>query len=145
MLALIQRVTQAKVEVDAKAIAEIGPGLLTLVGIEQKDNVKTAEKLLEKILNYRVFSDSAGKMNLSLRQISGGLLLVPQFTLVADTSSGLRPSFSAAAKPKIAAGLFTQLVELAQQRHPNFAAGKFGADMAVTLCNSGPVTFLLSS
>lgn len=145
MKALLQRVSQARVEVAGQVVGAIEQGLLVLVGVEPQDNRASADKLLQKLLNYRVFSDAAGKMNLSLRDVSGGLLLVSQFTLVADTNSGLRPSFSSAAPPELGAQLFDYLLSQAQLAHPVVACGEFGADMQVHLVNDGPVTFLLQS
>lgn len=145
MLALIQRVTQAKVEVAGKIIGEIQHGILALVGIEKADTEKQADRLLEKILNYRIFDDADGKMNLSTRDVNGGLLLAPQFTLVADTSSGTRPSFSTAMAPDESKKIFGYLVQKAALTHQPHATGEFGAHMKVTLCNDGPVTFLLKA
>lgn len=145
MKALLQRVTQARVEVAGQVVGAIEQGLLVLVGVEPHDSQASADKLLQKLLNYRVFSDAAGKMNLSLRDVAGGLLLVSQFTLVADTNSGLRPSFSSAAPPALGAQLFEYLLSQAQLLHPQVASGEFGADMQVHLVNDGPVTFLLQS
>jgi D-tyrosyl-tRNA(Tyr) deacylase len=145
MKALLQRVTQARVEVAGRVVGAIDQGLLVLVGVEPQDSPASADKLLQKLLNYRVFADAAGKTNLSLRDVSGGLLLVSQFTLVADTRSGLRPSFSSAAPPALAAQLFDYLLAQAQQLHPQVASGEFAADMQVHLVNDGPVTFLLQS
>lgn len=139
MMALLQRVCQARVEVAGAVVGEIGPGLLALVCAEQGDGEAEADKLLA----YRVFSDATGKMNLSLQDVNGGLLLVSQFTLAADTRSGLRPSFSTAAPPAQGLALFERLVELAREQHPQVATGRFGADMQVHLINDGPVTFLL--
>ena len=119
--------------------------LLVLIGVEPQDTRASADKLLSKLLNYRVFSDAEGKMNLSLRDVGGGLLLVSQFTLAADTKSGLRPSFSKAAPPALGAELFSYLLEQARGVHDKVAAGQFGADMQVHLVNDGPVTFLLES
>ncbi|RRW47950.1 D-tyrosyl-tRNA(Tyr) deacylase [Pseudomonas luteola] len=144
MKVLIQRVTQARVEVDGEIVGEINQGLLALVGIEPTDNEVTCEKMLHKVLNYRIFSDAEGRMNRSLTDAGGGLLLVSQFTLVADTQSGLRPSFSTAAPPAQGAAVFSHLVGLARYRHAHVATGRFGADMQVSLTNDGPVTFLLS-
>ncbi|MDP3845755.1 MAG: D-aminoacyl-tRNA deacylase [Pseudomonas sp.] len=145
MKALLQRVSQARVEVAGQVVGAIEQGLLVLVGVEPHDSRASADKLLQKLLNYRVFSDAAGKMNLSLRDVGGGLLLVSQFTLVADTNSGLRPSFSSAAPPALSAQLFDYLLSQAQLAHPVVACGEFGADMQVHLVNDGPVTFLLHS
>jgi D-tyrosyl-tRNA(Tyr) deacylase len=143
MIALIQRVTGASVEVEGGTVAAIQRGILALIGIEASDDTDTAARLLDKVLTYRIFPDEAGKMNLHLRQIGGDLLLVPQFTLVADTRKGTRPSFSAAAKPEIARELFLALVATARAAHPRVEAGIFGADMQVRLVNDGPVTFNL--
>ena len=143
MIALIQRVTQAQVEVDGQRVAAIGRGILALVGIEAADSAESGAKLLQRVLGYRIFPDDAGKMNLDLRQIGGELLLVPQFTLVADTGKGTRPSFSEGARPEQAQALFAGLVEAARQAHPGTASGIFGANMQVSLVNDGPVTFTL--
>ncbi|MBI5451604.1 MAG: D-tyrosyl-tRNA(Tyr) deacylase [Gammaproteobacteria bacterium] len=143
MIALLQRVSAARVVVHGETIGEIGHGLLVLIGVERDDDEAKAERLLERLLGYRVFADEAGKMNLSVRDIGGGLLLVPQFTLAADTDSGLRPSFSSAAPPELGRCLFDYLVQRARQQHPVVASGRFGADMQVTLTNDGPVTFWL--
>ena len=143
MIGLIQRVTQARVEVDKTVIAEIGRGLLVLIGVEAGDSESRAERLLERILSYRVFPDEEGRMNRSLRDIRGGLLLVPQFTLAADTRKGARPSFSSAAPPATGQALFEHLVAGARARYPEVACGRFAADMKVTLTNDGPVTFWL--
>lgn len=143
MKALIQRVRGARVEVAGMVVGAIDQGLLALVGVEPQDDPQSVAKLLHKLLNYRVFSDAEGKMNLSLSDVGGGLLLVSQFTLAADTNSGLRPSFSSAAPPAQGAALFELLLEQARARHPLVASGQFGADMQVHLVNDGPVTFLL--
>lgn len=143
MRALIQRVREARVEVDGACVGEIGQGLLALVGVQPEDDAASVQRLLQRLLNYRVFSDADGKMNLSLRDVQGGLLLVSQFTLAADTRSGLRPSFSTAAPPEQGRQLFEHLVERARALHPQVASGRFGADMQVHLINDGPVTFLL--
>lgn len=143
MKALIQRVRGARVEVAGEVVGAIDQGLLALVGVEPQDTPASVEKILHKLLNYRVFSDAAGKMNLSLSDVGGGLLLVSQFTLAADTKSGLRPSFSSAAPPALGAELFDLLVIQARSKHPQVATGQFGADMQVHLVNDGPVTFLL--
>lgn len=143
MKALLQRVHFAKVEVEHICIGEIAQGLLVFVGVEKQDTPALAEKLLDKLLNYRVFEDAQGKMNCSLTDIQGGLLLVPQFTLAADTRKGLRPSFSSAAPPVQGQALFNHLVNYAKQQYPHVATGQFGADMQITLCNNGPVTFNL--
>jgi D-tyrosyl-tRNA(Tyr) deacylase len=125
------------------AIGSAGRGILALIGIEAADSPTIGARLLERVLTYRIFPDDAGKMNLDLRQIDGDLLLVPQFTLVADTSSGTRPGFSGGAPPDLAAGLFEGLVVAARNAHPRVASGEFGADMQVSLTNDGPVTFTL--
>lgn len=143
MKALLQRVSQASVSIEGTEVARIAEGLLVLVGIEPNDNQQSAEKMLHKLLNYRVFADEQERMNKSLTDTQGGLLLVSQFTLAADTRSGLRPGFSTAAPPAQAQALFEQMLSMAQQRHPNVQAGRFGADMQVQLVNDGPVTFLL--
>jgi D-tyrosyl-tRNA(Tyr) deacylase len=143
MKALLQRVRSARVEVDGETVGAIDQGLLVLVGVEPHDDAALADKLLKRLLAYRVFSDEQGKMNLSLTDIAGGLLLVSQFTLAADTRSGLRPSFSTAATPEQGRQLFEHLVERARALHPQVASGRFGADMQVQLVNDGPVTFLL--
>jgi D-aminoacyl-tRNA deacylase len=145
MKALIQRVRGARVEVVGEVVGAIDQGLLALVGVEPQDTPASVAKILHKLLNYRVFSDAAGKMNLSLSDVGGGLLLVSQFTLAADTKGGLRPSFSSAAPPALGAELFDLLVEQARGKHPHVATGQFGADMQVHLVNDGPVTFLLES
>lgn len=143
MIALIQRVTEAAVTVGGQLRGEIGPGLLALIGVERDDGPAQLERLLERLLDYRVFADAAGRMNLSLRDTGGGLLLVPQFTLAADTRSGNRPGFSTAAAPEAASALFARLVEAARAAHPRVATGEFGAHMQVSLTNDGPVTFWL--
>lgn len=145
MKALLQRVSQARVEVAGECVGAIAGGLLVLVAVEPQDTPASADKLLHKLLNYRVFSDAAGKMNLSLKDVVGGLLLVSQFTLAADTQSGLRPSFSTAAPPALGAELFDYLLAQARLQHAQVACGQFGADMQVHLVNDGPVTFLLQS
>lgn len=145
MKGLLQRVSGARVEVAGEIVGAIDQGLLVLIGVEPQDTRASADKLLNKLLNYRVFSDAEDKMNLSLKDVGGGLLLVSQFTLVADTKSGLRPSFSKAAPPALGAELFSYLLEQARRVHDNVAAGQFGADMQVHLVNDGPVTFLLES
>jgi D-tyrosyl-tRNA(Tyr) deacylase len=145
MKALIQRVQHARVEVDGEVVGSIDQGLLVLVGVEREDDQTRADKLLHKLLRYRVFSDEHGKMNRSLTDVCGGLLLVSQFTLAADTRSGLRPSFSSAAPPETGEQLYNYLLAQARQQHPKVACGRFGADMQVHLQNDGPVTFLLES
>ncbi|MEE4633826.1 D-aminoacyl-tRNA deacylase [Pseudomonas alliivorans] len=145
MKALLQRVQGARVEVGGEVVGAIDQGILVLVGVEPQDTRASADKLLHKLLNYRVFSDADGKMNLSLRDVSGGLLLVSQFTLAADTKSGMRPSFSKAAPPALGAALYDYLLDQARIAHSTVAAGQFGADMQVHLVNDGPVTFLLET
>ncbi len=143
MIGLLQRVRHAEVEVDRARIAAIGPGLLVLVGVERGDGREHARRLLERLITYRVFEDRDGRMNLSLRDTGGGLLLVPQFTLAADTRKGRRPGFSTAADPVLGRELFEYLVEHAGERVPGVQRGRFGADMQVGLVNDGPVTFWL--
>jgi D-tyrosyl-tRNA(Tyr) deacylase len=143
MLALIQRVTQARVEVEGTTVGAIGPGLLALVGIEPGDGEPQVARMTERLLGYRVFADARGRMNLGLAQAGGGLLLVSQFTLAADTASGMRPGFQTAAPPALAEPLFNRLVERCRAAHPVVETGRFGAHMVVSLVNDGPVTFLL--
>ena len=142
MKALIQRVKHAKVEVAGEVTGEIEQGLLILLGVEKTDTHETADKLLKKILAYRVFADEAGKMNLNVQQINGELLVVSQFTLVADTQKGTRPGFSKGASPQLGEELYDYFVEKSQQSIPT-QTGRFGADMQVSLQNDGPVTFML--
>ncbi|EWH04215.1 D-tyrosyl-tRNA(Tyr) deacylase [Pseudoalteromonas lipolytica SCSIO 04301] len=144
MQGLIQRVTQAKVEVDGEVVGEISKGILLLLGVEKHDTEQSAEKLLHKVSNYRIFTDQQGKMNLSLQDIQGELLVVSQFTLAADTKKGMRPSFSSAATPAQANALYEYFVEKAKAVDLRVATGQFAADMQVSLCNDGPVTFNLS-
>ncbi len=143
MIALLQRVSEARVDVAGETVGAIGRGLLVLVGVEREDTEATADRLLERILAYRVFPDTEGKMNLSVGDIGGGLLLVPQFTLAADTRKGTRPSFTPAAEPQRGLHLFDHLLQRAWEHHPDVQSGRFGADMQVTLVNDGPVTFWL--
>ena len=143
MIGLLQRVRMARVEVQGKIAGSIEQGLLVFVGIDRGDDESCADRLLERLLGYRVFPDSAGKMNLSVADMGGGLLLVPQFTLVADTEKGMRPSFTPAAPPSEGKRLFDYLVKNARHQHSPVEGGIFGADMQVTLTNDGPVTFLL--
>jgi len=145
VIGLLQRVTQAKVEVDDRIVGDIAQGLLVLVGVEKQDTSQTAARMVERMLGYRVFADAEGKMNLSVRDINGGLLLVPQFTLAADTAKGMRPSFSSAAPPETGQRLFNEFVALTKQQYEKVATGEFGADMQVSLINDGPVTFLLTT
>lgn len=141
MIGLLQRVDGAAVEVDGREIARIGPGMLVLVGVERGDDEGVADRLLGRLASYRVFADGEGRMNLSVTDTQGGLLLVPQFTLAADTSKGLRPGFSRAAEPAQAERLFGYLAKRAEKRLPGAQSGRFGAHMRVSLVNDGPVTF----
>jgi len=143
VIALIQRVNWAQVHIDNNLHADIGQGLLALIGIEKEDDNKQAQKLLDKILAYRVFADADGKMNLDLKDIGGDLLLVSQFTLAAETAKGLRPGFSTAKPPEEAEVIYDRFVQAAQDQHEFVQSGKFGADMQVSLENDGPVTFIL--
>jgi len=143
MIGLLQRVSSASVEVAGKQIGGIERGLLVLVGVERGDSAVEAERLLQRLLGYRVFPDGEGKMNLSLADIGGGLLLVPQFTLPADTRKGMRPSFTLAASPELGKVLFDHLVATAKAMHSCVETGEFAADMQVSLTNDGPVTFWL--
>jgi D-tyrosyl-tRNA(Tyr) deacylase len=145
MIALLQRVTHAEVLVDGALIGAIDAGLMVLVCAERADTEKDAEQLLTKLLSYRVFADEAGKMNRSVTDIRGGLLLVPQFTLAADTQSGTRPSFTPAAPPELGKQLFDHFVAQARLKHAMVSTGQFGADMQVSLTNDGPVTFWLQT
>jgi len=143
MIGLLQRVRRASVHVNDNEIGKIDQGLLVLIGVEKGDSIQQADRLLSRLLAYRVFSDDNDKMNLSVQDIDGGLLLVPQFTLAANTQKGLRPSFTPAASPDLGEQLFNHLLNNAQQQHSNVASGQFGADMQVSLTNDGPVTFWL--
>ncbi len=143
MIGLLQRVSAARVEVGGEIVGAIETGLLVLVGVERDDAEAQADRLLERLLGYRVFADPEGKMNLSVRDLGGGLLLVPQFTLAADTRKGTRPSFTPAAPPAEGERLFDYLATRARQRHAPVATGRFGAHMRVDLSNDGPVTFWL--
>ena len=144
MLALIQRVTHARVEVDGETVGAIGPGLLALVGIQPGDGEAQVARMSERLLGYRIFGDDDGRMNRSLSDCGGGLLLVSQFTLAADTASGMRPGFTSAAAPDQAEPLFARLIETCRQQHAGgVETGRFGAHMTVSLVNDGPVTFLL--
>lgn len=143
MIGLLQRVKHARVEVDGQSIGAIDTGLLVLVGVQRDDSEREADRLLERLLGYRVFPDAEGKMNRSVREVGGGLLLVPQFTLAADTHKGTRPSFTAAAPPASGRQLFDYLLARAGATHTPVASGRFGADMLVSLANDGPVTFWL--
>ena len=143
MLCLIQRVTRASVAVDGDTVGVIGPGLLALVGVEPGDAAAQVERTATRLLGYRVFADDAGRMNRALSDTGGGLLLVSQFTLAADTRSGMRPGFSTAAAPAEAEVVFDRLVAMCRERHPVVETGRFGAHMEISLVNDGPVTFLL--
>lgn len=143
MITIIQRVTEASVTVNGNVIGQIKQGILALVAVEKMDTIPIAERLLERILNYRIFADTNDKMNLSLRDIKGGLLLVPQFTLAANTDKGNRPSFASAAPPEFGREMFSYLQKYTIQNFENVQFGQFGADMKVTLINDGPVTFTL--
>jgi D-tyrosyl-tRNA(Tyr) deacylase len=145
MIALIQRVTQVEVVVAEQPVGQIGPGLLALIGVEREDSERNAERLVERLLGYRVFADAEGRMNRSLSEVGGGLLLVPQFTLAADTKKGTRAGFSTAAAPEEARRLFDLLAALTRRRHADVATGVFGAEMFVRLVNHGPVTFWLEA
>ena len=144
MQGLIQRVKQAKVEVAGAVVGEISQGILLLLGVEKQDTEQSAQKLLHKVSNYRIFTDEQGKMNLSLNDIKGELLVVSQFTLAADTKKGMRPSFSSAGTPEQANTLYEYFIAEAKKMGLTVATGQFGADMQVSLCNDGPVTFNLS-
>ena len=143
MKALLQRVSEASVTVDGTVVGEIGTGLLVLLGLDQGDDDTLAARMLDKILAYRVFPDDQGRMNRSVADVNGGVLLVSQFTLSADTRKGLRPSFSSALPPAEAEPLYERTLASLRERHTSVAAGRFGADMQVALVNDGPVTFLL--
>lgn len=143
MISIIQRVTEAKVTVNQQDIGIIQQGIMALVAVEKEDSEKQAARLLERILNYRIFADNDDKMNLSLKDINGGLLLVPQFTLAANTDKGNRPSFTSAATPEHGQRLFAWLQQHALETYPRVQFGEFGADMKVSLINNGPVTFTL--
>ncbi len=143
MIALIQRVQHASVKVDNRIIGEIAQGLLVLLGVEKDDDSKKAQRLVERVLNYRVFADADKKMNLSVSDLQGGVLCVSQFTLAADTNKGNRPSFTSAAAPELGEQLYNEVVSLFKSQHAPVATGEFGADMQVELLNDGPVTFWL--
>jgi D-tyrosyl-tRNA(Tyr) deacylase len=145
MIGLLQRVSSARVTINGEATGSIGRGLVVLVGVERDDDEARADRLLERLLGYRVFPDEAGKMNRSVRDIGGGMLLVPQFTLAADTAKGMRASFTPAADPDTGRRLFGYLVQQAREQYPKIETGQFGADMQVTLTNDGPVTFWLQA
>jgi D-aminoacyl-tRNA deacylase len=141
LIALLQRVTEASVTVDGETVGAIGPGILALIGVQRDDTEARAQRLADRILGYRLFEDPAGRMNSSLLDVAGGLLLVPQFTLAADTRKGMRASFTPAADPETGRALFEYLVEQVRPRCPRVATGRFGAHMRVSLVNDGPVTF----
>lgn len=143
MIALVQRVSEARVVVNNKNIAEIQQGLLVFIGIEKNDSEVQVSRLLDKVLSYRIFADVDNKMNLSVQEIKGGLLLVPQFTLAADTQKGCRPSFSSAAAPELSEKLFNEFIKQAKNKYQYIKTGQFGADMKIFLLNDGPVTFWL--
>ena len=145
MISVIQRVLEARVTVDGRTVGEIGPGLLALVAVERGDQPANAARMVERLLGYRVFADTEGRMNRSLVDTGGGLLLVSQFTLAADTAKGTRASFTPAAPPDEAERLFNEVVALARSRHDVVATGEFGAEMTVLLVNHGPVTFRLTA
>ena len=145
MIALLQRVTSASVSVNGERVAEIGHGLLALIGVEKQDNAAKAARLVERILGYRIFADAEGKMNLNVCDVDGGVLLVPQFTLAADTNKGMRPSFSRAADAETGRAMFDAVVDIMQQNTGRVQQGRFGADMSVQLVNDGPVTFWLQA
>ena len=145
MIALLQRVTSASVSVNGERVAEIGHGLLALIGVEKQDNAAKAARLVERILGYRIFADAEGKMNLNVCDVDGGVLLVPQFTLAADTHKGMRPSFSRAADAETGRAMFDTVVDIMQHNTGRVQQGRFGADMSVQLVNDGPVTFWLQA
>lgn len=145
MKVLIQRVTHASVQVDGGTVGEIAQGIVALVGIQKHDSASTLEAMANKLLSYRMFADTAGKMNLSVKDVSGGVLAISQFTLAADTQKGLRPSFSSAAAPAMAGILYADFVAMLRARHNPIATGIFAADMQVSLINDGPVTFMLEN
>jgi len=145
MIALIQRVTHAQVAVNKQVIGQIDQGVLAFISVEKNDELVNADKLLKRLIGYRIFSDQDDKMNLSVTDINAGLLLVPQFTLAADTNKGMRPSFSSVAPPFLGEQIFNYFVQQAAQYHNKVQTGQFGADMQVSLCNDGPVTFWLQT
>jgi D-tyrosyl-tRNA(Tyr) deacylase len=145
MICLIQRVTQAKVVIDQNTVGQIGLGMLVLTAFQPNDHSQNIHKMVNKLLHYRLFADKDDKMNLNIQQVDGRFLLIPQFTLAADTKKGLRPSFSGSAKPNIATLLFDEFVDEMSNASPLIETGKFGADMQVTLTNDGPVTFWLET
>ena len=143
MITLLQRVSEARVDIDAQTVGSIGRGILVLVGVQADDDEAVAQAFVERLLNYRVFADAEGRMNLSTRDVAGGLLLVPQFTLAANTKKGRRPSFTSAAPPAHGQAIFERMVDFARESLADVACGRFGADMQVSLTNDGPVTFIL--
>jgi D-tyrosyl-tRNA(Tyr) deacylase len=143
VIALIQRVAQASVAAGGETVGAIGPGILALIGVERGDGEAEAQRLAERVLGYRIFADAAGKMNLSVNDVKGGLLIVPQFTLVADTNSGMRPGFSSGASPADGERFFNYFLSCTKKMHESVQSGRFGADMKVSLVNDGPVTFWL--
>ncbi len=145
MIGLLQRVSRASLTIGGRTAGEIDRGLLVFIGVQTGDDARRGERLLERLLAYRVFADESGRMNRSVGDINGGLLLVPQFTLAADTANGTRPGFSKAAPADLAEFLFNHIVDVAQRQHPTVAKGEFGANMQVSLTNDGPVTFWLES
>ena len=145
MIALIQRVLEARVDVDDECVGRIGPGLLALVAVQPGDDDGRTQRMCERLLGYRVFADGAGKMNLSLADNGGGLLLISQFTLAADTDKGMRPSFTSAASPELGRQQFDRLIALCRERHGTVETGRFGAHMRVALVNDGPVTIRLTT
>lgn len=145
MKCVLQRVSQASVSIDERCVARIGAGLLVLTGIAPADNQAVAQRMLDRVLGYRIFSDEAGRMNRNVAEVAGGVLLVPNFTLMADTRKGMRPSFTPAAPPQQARALFEWMCARAAQCHPEVAYGVFGADMQVALVNDGPITITLDS
>jgi D-tyrosyl-tRNA(Tyr) deacylase len=145
VIALIQRVSEAQVRVNGEVVGAIGQGVLALIAVRPTDNDESVARLLERLLSYRIFADAAGRMNLSVREVRGGLLLVPQFTLAADTRKGTRPGFSTAAEPEHAQSLYAQLVQRAREAYATVSSGVFGAHMTVSLVNDGPVTFWLDT
>jgi D-tyrosyl-tRNA(Tyr) deacylase len=145
LIALIQRVAEARVRIGAETAGSIGRGVLALVGVERGDGEREAQRLAERVLGYRIFADAEGRMNRSLADIGGGLLVVPQFTLAADTRSGTRAGFSSAAAPEEGRRLYERFVQICRDKHAEVATGRFGADMQVSLVNDGPVTFWLQA
>lgn len=145
MLALLQRVKFASVTVNDMMIGSIKQGLLVFLAVERNDTTAHAEKICKRILGYRIFADEHDRMNLSVKDINGGILIIPQFTLAADTNSGMRPSFTSAADPQLGYYLFTHCVHTLRTQHANVATGEFGANMQINLCNDGPATFLLTT